>query len=494
MDRTLALKYLSEVRNLKIIELMKTKILLAIVLSPLALFAQWNQGGGPYLYPTNSTVNVGLGTSTPQHKLQVGDASTAVSLSLRGPDGPVNSTALVFEDNAGTTGHWFKLTHNSMDNRLVFSSYEQAQIMSFDRLSGNIGIGTAYPVARIDVNGSNSALIVNYANKIIDADLNDMIAVQSANKAATLNLVSNRSDAGPLGGLVFTTTQGATDSHRNIAGIVGGTVSSGLYGGGYLAFWTKNDNGDIPREQMRVSPEGRLGIGTAAPSAKFHLVGIGGNLSHGNIPAVSGDFIIQANTGSRSTTSGAQLEFVIPANTDGTNMYGQGRIITVAGNTSSYSATGKMILGTRRHFDKYPGPGSSAQWYYGDDLVIDGTGNIGIGSLNPDSKLTVKGKIHTEEVVVDMLVPGPDYVFEKDYNLLPLFEVETYINQNKHLPEVPSAKEMEANGLNLKEMNLILLKKVEELTLHLIEQEKQIKLMASENKQLKERVINLEQK
>jgi hypothetical protein len=77
---------------------------------------------------------------------------------------------------------------------------------------------------------------------------------------------------------------------------------------------------------------------------------------------------------------------------------------------------------------------------------------------------------------------GPDYVFEKDYNLLPLSELETYINQNKHLPEVPSAKEMDANGLNLKEMNLILLKKVEELTLHLIEQNK---VIAGQNERIK---------
>jgi hypothetical protein len=100
---------------------------------------------------------------------------------------------------------------------------------------------------------------------------------------------------------------------------------------------------------------------------------------------------------------------------------------------------------------------------------------VGIGTTNPDEKLTVKGKIHTQEVRVDLAgAITPDYVFEKDYNLLPLSELETYINANKHLPEVPSAKQMEAEGLNLKEMNLILLKKVEELTLHLISKEKEI--------------------
>jgi hypothetical protein len=102
------------------------------------------------------------------------------------------------------------------------------------------------------------------------------------------------------------------------------------------------------------------------------------------------------------------------------------------------------------------------------------SGNVGIGTTTPDHKLTVDGGVKCEEVKVEIFEgTGPDYVFEKNYNLLPLSELESYINQNKHLPEVPSAKEMEAEGLNLKEMNLILLKKVEELTLHLIEMKKE---------------------
>ena len=102
-------------------------------------------------------------------------------------------------------------------------------------------------------------------------------------------------------------------------------------------------------------------------------------------------------------------------------------------------------------------------------------GNVGIGTITPDEKLTVKGKIHAEEVRVDLSVPGPDYVFEKQYQLTPLAEIQKYISVNKHLPEVPSAKEMESNGINLSEMNMLLLKKVEELTLHLIQQEETIK-------------------
>lgn len=106
-------------------------------------------------------------------------------------------------------------------------------------------------------------------------------------------------------------------------------------------------------------------------------------------------------------------------------------------------------------------------------LSITDAQNIGIGTTNPDAKLTVKGKIHTEEVKVDLSVPGPDYVFEKDYRLMQISEIERYLQMNKHLPEVPSACEMAENGIELGEMNMVLLKKIEELTLYLIEEHKE---------------------
>lgn len=108
-------------------------------------------------------------------------------------------------------------------------------------------------------------------------------------------------------------------------------------------------------------------------------------------------------------------------------------------------------------------------------------GDVGIGTRTPDARLTVKGTIHSEEVRVDLSVPGPDYVFKDDYDLLPLKDLESYIKENSHLPEVPSASEMEGNGLNLKEMNLILLKKVEELTLHIIEINKKVETLEEQN-------------
>lgn len=101
-------------------------------------------------------------------------------------------------------------------------------------------------------------------------------------------------------------------------------------------------------------------------------------------------------------------------------------------------------------------------------------GNVGIGIVSPVARLTVNGNILAKEIKVTNTITVPDYVFDTDYNLPTLSYVEAYVKKNKHLPEIPSAEDIERNGLDVGEMNLLLLKKVEELTLHLIEKEKKI--------------------
>jgi hypothetical protein len=126
-------------------------------------------------------------------------------------------------------------------------------------------------------------------------------------------------------------------------------------------------------------------------------------------------------------------------------------------------------------------------------IVIDGSGNMGIGLgldgsgvyILPDAKLAVKGQIHATEVRVTTNVPGPDYVFAKGYNLPSLETVKSYIEKNHHLPEVPSAKEIESNGIKVGEMNMILLKKIEELTLYVIELKKENEIQSKEIADLK---------
>ena len=120
-------------------------------------------------------------------------------------------------------------------------------------------------------------------------------------------------------------------------------------------------------------------------------------------------------------------------------------------------------------------------------MRIDNTGNIGIGNFStgpgPQHPLQVLGTIGAEEVIVSST--GADYVFQPGYALKPLAEVGEYIQQNRHLPDIPSAKEVEEKGVNLGEMQTKLLAKIEELTLHAIQQEK-------ENRDLRERVARLE--
>lgn len=112
----------------------------------------------------------------------------------------------------------------------------------------------------------------------------------------------------------------------------------------------------------------------------------------------------------------------------------------------------------------------------GTDINSTTIGNVGIGTdtFQTDARLTVNGKIHAEELIIDLNFPGPDYVFEEDYPLMDLLEVENYIIKNKHLPEVPSAKDFNTHGITLSEMNMLILKKVEELTLYMINHENRL--------------------
>jgi hypothetical protein len=114
--------------------------------------------------------------------------------------------------------------------------------------------------------------------------------------------------------------------------------------------------------------------------------------------------------------------------------------------------------------------------------------NVGIGTKNPDAKLTVAGNIHAQEVKVTTTAGAvPDYVFANDYKLKSLEEVESFIKENSHLPEIPSAKEIEKNGLMLAEMNMNLLKKIEEMTLYMIEVNKKLEIQNLEIQLLKKK-------
>jgi hypothetical protein len=123
------------------------------------------------------------------------------------------------------------------------------------------------------------------------------------------------------------------------------------------------------------------------------------------------------------------------------------------------------------------------------NLLFSGTGNIGIGKANPTEKLEVNGTIVAQKVRVTQ-TGWADYVFDTDYKLPTLSEIEEYIKKHKHLPEIPTTEEVKEKGADLGDTQVLLLKKVEELTLYLIQQNKEIEKLKKELTELKKEKKN----
>lgn len=215
-----------------------------------------------------------------------------------------------------------------------------------------------------------------------------------------------------------------------------------------------------------LNSNGNVGIGTTNPSELLHVNGsIRGNQS-GAIRISSGNGTL--DVGARSSSYGN-------IDTDRAAFLFNKKLIVDEGIISSYDEA-----------LTFQAAGTTAM------TILTSSGNIGIGttlSSNPNSyKLAVNGKIGAKEVQVETSsATWPDFVFMPDYKLMPLADVEQYLKLYKHLPDVPSATEIETNGHRLGEMDATLLKKIEELTLYMIE-------LKNENESLKSRLEQLEKK
>jgi hypothetical protein len=223
--------------------------------------------------------------------------------------------------------------------------------------------------------------------------------------------------------------------------------------------------GDFATDLLTVN--GSLGIGTNAPNDKLDV--------SGNIRAsIFKDrdninyYMDLSNSGVSLKTAGSLF---LPY---GENLYFGS---TASANTEYFrlfnvSDGNAYIEYTENLYIKVPGVVNS--------LTLSSIGNVGIGATNPGAKLDVNGKIRCEEVEVIADVPASDFVFEPEYQLKSLSEVETFVKENKHLPEIPSAAEFKENGYKVGEMDDLLLRKIEQLTLYIIEQEKRIQELESQ--------------
>jgi hypothetical protein len=236
----------------------------------------------------------------------------------------------------------------------------------------------------------------------------------------------------------------------------GGSVVGGLWTSTtdimYLADWNTGTRG----LNINMS-NGNVGVGISTPEGKLHVRGVA---YFGNENQDSYHRIAVGGSGGNYGSVGYGYKYT---NNSHEHIY----------SVADYASQLRFDIGGF-NFLTAPNGSAGTQVPFASAMLIKQNGNVGIGTTNPNQKLTVNGTIYGKEVKVDLNVPGPDYVFEPTYNLPSLTEIETYIKANKHLPEVPSAKEMEADGINLSEMNMLLLRKIEELTLHLIDQNKLI--------------------
>lgn len=237
------------------------------------------------------------------------------------------------------------------------------------------------------------------------------------------------------------------------------------------------------KTRMTITPNGRIGIGTIAPSDLLELDG--GNQRQGI-----------TLTGNGSPNAYSDLQFKVKDN--------------------SGISLDKPFLWAISHrkdgFFSDSGPnGSSLEFFAvnvegsylaplsfksnGDVVMVSDknakSGNVGIGTTSPKEKLSVNGNIRTREIKVETS-NWPDYVFKDDYELQSLHSLEKYIKLNRHLPGMPSAAEVAEKGQNLGEINSKLLKQLEEITLHLIEKDKQLQAQEIKMSAQEDRIKKLE--
>ncbi|PTT04058.1 hypothetical protein DBR11_00645 [Pedobacter sp. HMWF019] len=217
--------------------------------------------------------------------------------------------------------------------------------------------------------------------------------------------------------------------------------------------------------QNTLPSTGNVGIGTTNPIVSLQ---------------VNGTAIIANNGGSNYNEN-----IRLPSANDGYACIALGAVPGIAG-----TGIGQWSL---IKFPEYEASKFTIRHNQTDYFSILTDGKVGIGILNPTEKLAVNGNIRAKELKIEA-ANWPDYVFEKDYSLPSLEQIEKHIQEKGHLPGIPSAAEVKTEGIEVGDMNAKLLKKIEELTLYLIQQNKKMSALEKDNIELKKAVFRSQDK
>lgn len=388
-------------------------------------------------------------------------------------------------DNSGSWQHLFVLRHSNPNNNHQFqlgTTYTENDRLFFRKIANGLAPKSTN-WNELATRGSNTftgnqtingALTLNNGITFNHQRINFSANPRTTISPMSIKLWDNYNNGGP-------TTYGTVmeiygyDGHQTSQLYFGGSDNSRIrYRESFYGQNTWNDwitlldsKNDIESQgNLKVSGSGKhyiqngdVGIGTNTPNAKLDVVG---NARFQSDISVFG-----------SGDCGSQLHLFNTSKTTNGQAY----------RWSIFNMTG--AYGNSLQFWFYDKLGSTFQegGRWGEVLTLMDNGNVGIGtsSANIKDKLTVNGAIHASEVKVD-LNNLADFVFDENYKLMPLHQVEQYVKINNHLPEIPSAAEVSKNGLSVGEMQNKLLQKIEELTLYVIKQQKEIEELKKNQK------------